>query len=360
MAPRRASSVADPQVVRALALLMEMARSKRGILLKPFAEKRGYPLRAVYRSRDVLVKAGAPIRQNPDSPARWQLMDGWLPPSVVGADRHELMALFVARQLAPGLRGTSVGRSLDSLWSKLASSGPQQALPLAETTPFSVRLFSPIEYSDHRSTIEQLRIAIDGRYAVRIRYRTPDGVVTERVIEPGFLHWDGGLEAMYVPSWCRLRTAIRVFAVHRILEIESLPGEPVQSVPARRTIERAFRVWYRDQVEHVQIFFATRIAGEIRERRWHTSQLLIDAPDGGVYLHLDISAPEELERWIMGFGPDARVIEPERLADQVRRLHAQAAGVGRVIEAGQPRPERITSMPPSPSTARIGRVRRGT
>ena len=86
MARRRASTVGDPQVVRALALLMEMARSKRGILLKPFAEKRGYPLRAVYRSRDVLVKAGAPIRQNPDSPARWQLMDGWLPPAVVGAD----------------------------------------------------------------------------------------------------------------------------------------------------------------------------------------------------------------------------------------------------------------------------------
>ena len=259
MARRRASTVGDPQVVRALALLMEMARSKRGILLKPFAEKRGYPLRAVYRSRDVLVKAGAPIRQNPDSPARWQLMDGWLPPAVVGADRNELMALFVARQLAPGLRGTSVGRSLDNLWSKLATSGPQQALPLAEAAPFSVRLLPAIEYAEHRSTIEQLRIAIDGRHAVRIRYRTPDGMMTERVIEPGFLRWDGGLEAMYVPSWCRLRDAIRVFAVHRILAIEALPDESARAVPARPTIERAFRVWYRDKVEHVQILFATPI-----------------------------------------------------------------------------------------------------
>ncbi len=354
--PRRARNVSDSQVVRALALLMEMARARRGVTLKVFAEKRGYPLRAVYRARDVLVKAGAPIRVNPQSAGRWQLMDGWLPPAVVGAARDELMALFVARQLAPGLRGTMIGRSLDSLWSKLASTGPQQQLPLNEAAfPFSVRTLSAIDLGEHRITIERLRVAFEQKHAVRIAYRTPDGVTTERVIEPGFPHWDGGLEAMYVPSWCRLRDAIRVFAVHRILSIESLPDEPARAVPAKRAIERAFRVWYRERVEHVEVLFTGRVAGEIRERRWHASQRTIDAPDGGVYLHLDVSAPEELERWLLGFGPDARVIEPLRLAEQIRRLHAQAAGTGAVIEASEPRRERTPTRLPSPV---VGRARR--
>ena len=345
MARRRASKVEDPQVVRALALLMEMARSRRGVLLKTFAEKRKYPLRAVYRSRDVLLKAGAPIRQNPESPARWQLMDGWLPAAVVGAARDELLALFVARHLAPGLRATSVGRSLDSLWGKLANGGPQQSLPL-EALPLSVRTLPAIDYSEHRLTLEWLQAAIECRHAVRIGYRTPDGANTDRVIEPGFLHWDGGIEAMYVPSWCRLRDAIRVFAVHRILSIEPLPNEASRSVPARRTMERAFRVWYRDKIEHVQILFTARVATEIRERRWHTSQKLIDGPDGGVHLHLDVSAPEELERWLLGFGPDARVIEPARVAEQIQRTHAQAAGVGQVIEVGEPRRARTQTSEP--------------
>ncbi|MDB4957617.1 MAG: putative Helix-turn-helix, type 11 domain protein, partial [Myxococcales bacterium] len=240
--PRRARNVSDSQVVRALALLMEMARARRGVALKTFAEKRGYPLRAVYRSRDVLVKAGAPIRVNPESAGRWQLMDGWLPPSVVGAAREELMALFVARQLAPGLRGTPVARALDSLWAKLASSGQQQQLPLNEVAlPFSVRTLSAIDYGEHRITIDRLQEASDRKHAVRIEYRTPDAATTQRVIEPGFLHWDGGLEAMYVPSWCRLRDAIRVFAVHRILSIESLPDDSARSGPAKRSLERAFR-----------------------------------------------------------------------------------------------------------------------
>ena len=353
---RRASSVSDPQVVRALALLMEMARARRGIPLKVFAEKRGYPLRAVYRARDVLVKAGAPIRVNPESAGRWQLMDGWLPAAVVGAARDELMALFVARQLAPGLRGTLVGRSLDSLWSKLASPGSQQQLPLsAPELPFSVRSLSAIDYGEHRITLDRLQGAIDEKHAVRISYRTPDGTTTERVIEPSFLHWDGGLEAMYAPSWCRLRDAIRVFAVHRILSIEMLSNERARTLPAKRSIERAFRVWYRENVEHVEVLFTGRVAGEIRERRWHTSQRTIDSPGGGVSLHLDISAPEELERWLLGFGPDARVIEPLRLAERIRRLHAQAAGTGAVLEASEPRRERGRTRVPTPT---IGRARR--
>src|SRR5690242_15524801 len=48
----------DPQIVRALALLVAMTRSSRSVLLKQFAEQRGYPLRAVYRDRDALRRAG--------------------------------------------------------------------------------------------------------------------------------------------------------------------------------------------------------------------------------------------------------------------------------------------------------------
>ena len=176
------------------------------------------------------------------------------------------------------------------------------------------------------------------------------------MIEPGFLHWDGGLEAMYVPSWCRLRDAIRVFAVHRVLSIESLPDEPSRAVPAKRSIERAFRVWYRERVEHVEVLFTGRVAGEIRERRWHASQRTIDAADGGICLHLDVSAPEELERWLLGFGPDARVIEPLRLAEQIRRLHAQAAGTGAVIEASEPRRERAATRLPNTVVGRARRI----
>jgi predicted DNA-binding transcriptional regulator YafY len=108
-------------------------------------------------------------------------------------------------------------------------------------------------------------------------------------------------------------------------------------------MERAFRLWYRDRIEHVTILFSSQVAGEIRERRWHSSQRIVDAADGAAYLHLDISAPEELERWLLGFGPNARVIEPTRLAERIQSAHAAAAGVGQVLDAAEPRRVRRSS-----------------
>ncbi len=356
---RRAKPGADSQVVRALALLVAMSRSRRGVVLKAFAEERGYPLRNVYRARDVLLKAGAPLAANPKHPGHWQLADGWLPASVVGAARSELLSLFVARHLAPGLRGTFVGRSLESLWSRLTSSGSQQSLALeAGPSSIAVRPHATIDYGKHAAVIDELAASIRDQHAVWIRYRTPQGEVTDRVIEPGYLHWDGGLEAMYVPSWCRLRGAMRVFAVHRILAVESLPTSAVASVPRRGVLEHAFRVWYRDQLEVVELRFSSAVAGEIRERTWHPSQRLVEDGGGEVALHLRIGAPDELERWLLGFGAEVRVISPVGLAERIRAVHVRAAGRS-VLSTAIARPlrasERASAISRGPRTRQATR-----
>lgn len=325
----------DTHIVRLLAVLHAMTQSKRGVVLKQLADRKGWPLRALYRDMKALAEAGFPVGHEH---GRYWLMEGWTPPKAAGVSEREMLALFLARHISPGLKGTSFGRALDSLWSKLSSTGPQAKLLPEQEPPFAVRGTASIDYSAHHETLETLRAAIETRTAVSIRYRTAAGDRTERWIEPGFLHWDGGLESMYVPSWCRLRGAVRVFAVHRIESIAA--SDQAATMPpgarSRRALERAFRVWYREHIEHVVILFVAPVAGEIRERVWHSSQRLVDEPAGGVYLHLDIAAPEELERWILGFGAAARVVAPERLAERVHRQHVDAAALGTVVAATGP------------------------
>lgn len=321
----------DPQLVRAVALVHALVTSKRGVSLKQFAEKREWNLRALYRDVQALERAGFPVQHKH---GWFSLPQDWLPAASVGVSRDELVALFVARHVMPGMKGTPVGRALGSLWDKLAMRGNQLRLVPADDVPYGSRTFTAIDYGSHSKTIDALKAAIDKKRAVWIRYRTAAGVESERVIEPGYLHVDNALEAMYVPSWCRERKALRVFAVHRILAIDVL-DETVssRSAMARKALDRAFRLWYRDQVEHVVIRFMSEAAGEIRERTWHPSQRLVDDREGAVYLHLDIAAPEELERWLLGFGANARVIEPKRLADRIQATHQQAAKVGSVVQA---------------------------
>jgi predicted DNA-binding transcriptional regulator YafY len=90
-------------------------------------------------------------------------------------------------------------------------------------------------------------------------------------------------------------------------------------------LQKAFRVWRADSGERVVLRFAVAAAGEVAERRWHASQQLEWTRDGGLRLTLDVADGSELERWVLGFGPDVVVLEPRWLADRVRRLHLAAA-----------------------------------
>ncbi|HEX7507618.1 MAG TPA: WYL domain-containing protein [Polyangia bacterium] len=47
--------------------------------------------------------------------------------------------------------------------------------------------------------------AVRERVAILARYRAAStSQTTSRVIEPGQLHWDAGLETLYLIGWCRL------------------------------------------------------------------------------------------------------------------------------------------------------------
>jgi predicted DNA-binding transcriptional regulator YafY len=71
--------------------------------------------------------------------------------------------------------------------------------------------------------------------------------------------------------------------------------------------------------EHrVLIRFDSYAADYIREKRWHPSQELREMKDGGLELRLTLSSLGEIQRWILGWGGSARVIEPAELVASVR------------------------------------------
>ncbi|MCX5746574.1 MAG: WYL domain-containing protein, partial [Proteobacteria bacterium] len=238
---------------------------------------------------------------------------------------EELCSLFVARQLTPGLRETPVGRGLDNLWGKLATTKGQVPLPIEETV-WRTRDTAPIDYRAHRTVLDTVLQAIRCRRALAIDYRKPDGVESRRTIEPAFLHWDAAVESLYVVAWCRSRDALRTFAIHRILAVTDTVMDFVPHRDAVAAMRNAFRLWARPQSERVILRFSPAVAGEILERRWHASAVATSTDDGGVRLTMEVGAPEELTRLIMGFGPDVRVEEPMSLATRVTELHAAAIG----------------------------------
>ncbi|MCA9677042.1 MAG: WYL domain-containing protein [Myxococcales bacterium] len=311
------------QMARVIALAQALASARRGVVLKRFAERNGWPLRYVYRDLHTLERAGFPIASED---GRYWLPRGWsaVAPNGVGLD--ELLALYTARQLAGGLRGTAVGKALDRLWAKLSTANGQGQLLPASGGPLTVRPATGIDYGRHRATILVLEQAVEARRAVRAVYQRPGHDATERVIEPGQLHFDPGLETLYLVAWCRLREAVRVFAVHRFVQVEAM-DEVVPLRPATRSAEAlrsAFRVWRSDRVETVRLRFSRAVADEIAERTWHASQEIVREAGGRLRMSLEVAEPAELLRWLVGFGPEVRVLAPSSLADAVRARHREA------------------------------------
>lgn len=215
--------------------------------------------------------------------------------------------------------------SLDRLWAKLSSGSVGQAglLPTSSSA-ISVGQSFAIDYRPHLRTIAIIEDAIVRRRAIVARYRSPRATTsTTRTIEPGDLFADPSTGTLYAVCWCRLRAAVRVFAVHRFLEVV-LSDEPAPIRPETRSqhaLRHAFRVWHADSTHQVRLRFSPKVAEEIRERRWHRSQRLTSLVAGGVILELTVAEPLELERWLLGFGPDVEILAPTSLAARVRDRH---------------------------------------
>jgi len=343
----------DQRLRRLLQLGEALIDAPRGLSLEQYGKKHGYSRSALYRDVAVLRDVGFPItsdRGRHRVAADFQLFGRR------GLDAGELLALFVARQVAGRIPGSRFDRALASVWAKVTGVDGQLALVPGADDALSVSAFQTLDYTPHRAVIDTLESAIHGRVAVKLRYRkASSGEVSERVVEPGQLHADAAVEGLFLIAYCRWRRAVRVFAIQRVVSAEPT-GEhftPRAETRSRVALRDAFRVWVgkQDAPVNVRVRFARSIASEIAERHWHSSQVLTQVPGGEVVLELRVGDPASLIRWLMGYGADViEVEEPRWLAEEVRRRHRRAGGL--------PDAARIyRSQRGRPSTSRTARAR---
>ena len=66
-------------------------------------------------------------------------------------------------------------------------------------------------------------------------------------------------------------------------------------------------------------------ADYVAEREWSNDQSVVPGADGGVELRFTARGLEEVSRWVLGFGENARVLEPPALVQHVARSLREAA-----------------------------------
>ncbi len=231
----------------------------------------------------------------------------------------EMFALLVAEKALQQYRGTTFEAPLVSAFQKMASALPDTiSLNLADwgnTISFRTRAEPILDLK----TFELLSRASAQRQQLKLLYRKPGRRETEeRVVDPYHLANING--EWFLFAWCHLRKDIRTFAPARIQAVE-LTGQKFAR-PAKFSLEKrlrdSFGVQSGHENHHVVIRFNELVSDYIREKKWHQSQRLQELPDGGVELSMNLSGLAEVERWVLSWAGNARVIEPALLGERVR------------------------------------------
>lgn len=238
----------------------------------------------------------------------------------------ELLAVLVAEKAMHQYRGTNLEKPLLSAFRKMAASLPDTiSLHMADWEQ-TISFRSSAEPVSNLKVFDQLaRAAAEGRQLL-LKYRKPGSSAAEkRAVDPYHLANVNG--DWFLFGYCHLRKAIRTFAPARIKAVK-VTGKRFQR-PKDFSIERALRDSFgvhsgREEFK-VVIRFNELVADYIREKKWHASQQLRELSNGGVEITLKLSSLIEVQRWILNWAGNARVIEPPELQRAVREAGQKIA-----------------------------------
>lgn len=236
----------------------------------------------------------------------------------------ELVALVVAEKALQQYRGTSFERPLLSAIRKMEQSLPDTiSVNLADVD-------QTISFRTRAEPILNLRIfdtlakAVAHRRQLEITYRKPGQRQAERrLVDPYHLANINGEWFLFAHD--HLRNDLRTFVPARMQALR--PTGKTFPRPERFSLEKRLRGSFgvcsgRGDYD-VVLRFNARAADYVREKKWHESQCLRDLRDGGVELSLRLSSLEEVARWGLSWGGDARVVKPRELAQAVRSAAAR-------------------------------------
>ncbi len=83
-------------------------------------------------------------------------------------------------------------------------------------------------------------------------------------------------------------------------------------------MRHSFKVMH-DELYTVKVRISPGWARWVGEKIWHESQNAKRNGDSSLELSFQVAGLDEIKRWVLSFGPEAVVLEPEKLKEIVRK-----------------------------------------
>lgn len=298
---------------RLLAITMLLLNRKR-VSAKELSDRFEVSLRTIYRDVETIQFAGIPVVSYPGSTGGYEIMDRYR------LDRQflsfeELNAIVVALK---GIRTTMEDREIEPLLDKvgamLGKSEHDRANGAADRLVIDINPWSSGEAD--KAKLAALKNAIRDQRVVRFSYTSGDGSQSSRSCEPMRLVLKGYV--WYVYGYCLLREDFRIFRLSRIRDLAE-PGHAFirrEEPPQGESLRWSHRT--HDRMLNLVLQINPRLRAKAED--YFEPEEIEQQPDGTVVVRT--TRPDEpwLYTYLLGFGTDARVLEPPEAAVKLRAL----------------------------------------
>ena len=273
---------------------------------------------------DIKMSYGVEIEESIQDRRRYYQLKrpGSIKPKLYFTD-NEIVTLQMCKAFAEHLLGR------DQI--KNASQGLQKSLGLMSEQKnvsldhFTYLPYGQIDYTPHQDKIMDIITAIQERAICKVKYKKimadkaktffikPIKIISHR--DGLYLH---AKMARYPDKAWKEPDYDPLLAVHRIYSFEIT--ERKFCLPKKYDFEKqfddSFGIIKEDKFD-VQAIFSGWAAAFVQERKWSSDQRIWKRKDGTIRIKFTASSAPEIVSWLLFFGEEAMVIEPDWLVDQV-------------------------------------------
>jgi predicted DNA-binding transcriptional regulator YafY len=236
---------------------------------------------------------------------------------------EELQALLALNELigrtGPGVLASALApfRSrIDKLLTNQADGGGARKAPLER-----IRVIGYGTRKIDEATFRHVASAVLERRRLKFGYRARStDQVTQREVSPQRLtHYR---DNWYLDAWDENRDALRSFAVDRIKDAQVLDAAATDrdDEELNKHLASSYGIFSGAPKNWATVRFSTHAARWVADEHWHSQQQGAWLKDGRYELKLPYSNSKELLMDVLKYGPDAEIVAPLSLREEMKIL----------------------------------------
>jgi proteasome accessory factor B len=311
--------------VRLLELRKRLA-TPHGMTIAQVREAFDCSRQSAIRMISALEHAGEPLEQERDGPRHvYRLPLPTRGPALKPSTAH-VLAITVARQVLDFLEGTTLKEGFDEIVEQLEASLSTKAFASLRDLPRKIHVVNDAPYVafDRADVVDAVLTALEREERLSVTRAGGRRGEQSFDLEPYTLVvYKKGL---YVHGYSHRHKQARTFSLDGFADVTWKRGDtfdyPRDFDPAAK-FSGSFGI-IDGPLTEVRIAFTARVAKWVTRRVWHASQRVTTREDGRTEVAFRVRGTTELVSWILSWGADAEVIEPESLRDE---LYATCEGM---------------------------------